>query len=246
MKKLLAAIALAVGFLSTPAMAEVSIKEAVAILQDSVVPLKSGTQRFCTAFKVGPKQFLTADHCTRNFSDNVKVEHKYVYQFISTVTKPIVKRDKDTKFDWASFTTTTENTNLSALQLGCNEEIYIGMPVASMGFPATLGRGGLSPAFVTGYVSSVSSPISQHHNSDVAVDMPGAPGASGSPVLSLDTGLVIGVFIELVTGSRDGGIMMGFQSLKNTFVCEKQPVIKSEANSPKRKYNKEDAIYSPF
>lgn len=246
MKKIIiAALALLGGFTATPAIAEVSIKDAVAVMQDSVVPLKQGNDRVCTAFKIGPKTFLTAQHCTRGLDDSTKVEHKYVYQFISTVTLPVVKKDRNTYFDWAQFKTTTENKAVKPLELACDEEIYIGKPVASMGFPSTLGRGGLSPAFVTGYVSSITNPISKYHNSDVVVDMPGAPGASGSPVLSLDSGKVIGILIELVTGSRDGGIMMGFQSLKNTFMCANE--TQSEGSQPvKRKYSKEDAIYSPF
>lgn len=246
MKKYILAAIAALGLaLTTPAYAEVSIKDAVTLLNESVVPLKNGQSKFCTAFKIGPKQFMTAAHCAGSITSKTKIDRDFTYQFIETVLFPIPKKADDKINDWALITTLTENSALKGLKLGCEEELYVGQRIASMGYPATVGRGQLDRAFVTGYISSLTPPDSKYLSQDIVVDMPAAPGASGSPVISLDTGAVVGILVELTTGSRDGSILTGLQHLPDT-MCNMKDSANNDKSAEAPQYTDEDRLNSPF
>jgi V8-like Glu-specific endopeptidase len=171
----------------------------------------------CSGSKIGPHQFLTARHC---FSSNMKI---MVGDDISltpqSVTISIQKKEGDRDEDWAIVRTIDDDASIKSLALGCNEELYLGMPVAYAGFPA--------PAeyfYATGYVTSVTNLKAAGSDHDFGIDVAGGPGASGSAVISLVTGRVIGVLTEGIMAAGQFGVLaVGIESIKSLDLCD--PII---------------------
>lgn len=197
-----------------PAHAEMPRKDAVALLDAAVVELRKGSETICTAAKVGPTEYLSARHCTQRLADDYELKLGYTYQFPSSVT--IGLNDGD---DWAVLNVSEEDEEIGSLGLGCDEEVYLGMPVAYMGYPDPVDR-----AFSVGYVSSVNPTTERMMNTDFVVDVQASHGASGSPIISLDTGNVVGVLIEGVRGGA-GFFMIGAQEVADTPLCGKARLL---------------------
>jgi V8-like Glu-specific endopeptidase len=89
------------------------------------------------------------------------------------------------------------------------------MPIAYAGYP-----GPSDFTFATGYVTSVKKLRTGINKLDFTIDVHAAPGSSGSPIISLDTGLIIGVLIEGVYAPRVGAFMVGVESVRSLDLCE--------------------------
>ncbi len=210
---------------SAPVKAEgsLTIRESATLLSSSVVKLTTSYGNsynysgVCTASKIGKKTFLTARHCVSNLSANYRVDKDFEYQYVKTILVTVSSKGRSRKEDWAILNMITENTKLKTLRINCTEEIYLGMPVAYAGYPEMINF-----AFSSGQVTSVNPPDGRGMNSDFAVDLAAAPGASGSPIISLDTGNIIGILTEGVFSSRAGAFMVGIESIANLDLCDPQ------------------------
>ncbi|MCH8022369.1 MAG: trypsin-like peptidase domain-containing protein [Thaumarchaeota archaeon] len=218
MRKIFGAILVTLALMSA-AYAQMTPKEAASHLEKSVVAMqKTWSDPFCTGFKIDTKVFLTAAHCASDVNNDTRLTSKYSekYQFIRSVLRTTQeKKDGDRVEDWAIMNTVEENDELSALVLACDEEIYLGMPIAYAGYPAPMDF-----AFGIGTVMSLNKVKNRSNDLDFVVDLQAAPGASGSPIISLDTGNVIGILTEGVYASRAGAFGVGIEGIANLDLCE--------------------------
>ena len=171
----------------------------------------------CTAARIGPSQFLTAKHCLVDGQAielpngrRLKVKSALVAQEIKDSVAGRAGRDED----WAIINTVEDEPTVQILVLACGEEPYLGQEVAYAGFPHPT-----QYALGLGRVTSIKPVLERANNLDYVMDVAAAPGASGSPVISLDTGAVIGILTEGVF-SRFGPFMVGFESIQNLDACE--------------------------
>ena len=217
MKKFLLGL-LASILMTSAAMAEPKYTpaEAAQLLNQSVFGFGTigSNHKFCTAAKIGPREYLTAAHCAFGLHTGWRLESSTgVYAFIRSATVATSIKGYKGFEDWAILHASADN-EAPALSLGCGEPHYVGEPVAYMGFPE-----GLERAFGVGYVSTFKS--TGRNNANVFVDLPAAPGASGSPVISLDTGLIMGVLTEGVLSSRTREFyMIGLEGIDAVDQCE--------------------------
>ena len=228
MIKFIATIVMSLALLSS-AQAQMTPKDAAVHLEQSVVALKRGWgSPFCTGFKIEAKTFLTAGHCANSINSNTRLvsnfSNDYLYVrsiIVTTQEKSAGNRDED----WAILNTTTEAEELASLALACDEEVYLGMPVAYAGYTQPMDF-----AFGLGTVMSLNRVSNSMNDLDFVVDLQAAPGASGSPVISLDTGDVIGVLTEGVFASRAGAFGVGIEHIANLDICE--DYLKDKGESP--------------
>ena len=208
---------------TTLAMAEpLSNRKAAEILSASVVKLEQRWRTVCTAFKIGPKTFLSAGHCASTVNDDTKIIHQktakkgsFSTQWIKSITVTTQGKKDDRSEDWMILNTTTEETDIGVLTLGCEDEIYLGMPVAYAGYPQPIDF-----AFGLGHVLSTNKVNSSYNGLDFVIDVQAAPGASGSPILNLDTGNVIGVLTEGVSNRRTGVFGIGVEHIAGLDLCD--------------------------
>lgn len=192
-----------------PANAEMKKAEAYALLDGAIVELKKGTTFQCTAARVDMgtvfNPFLTARHCITRIPQDYRLDPGYGYFDVNMVALPTEFDD-----DWAVVFTMddVEEDTPNALKLACNEEVYPGMPIAYAGYPYPFGR-----TFFSGEVVSVEDMKFKFPKSDIIISQSAHGGASGSPVISMDTGHVIGVLIEGI------GNFVGIQEVKGTPLC---------------------------
>lgn len=209
------------GFLGFSAVQAdgISRQKAIEMLQGSVAQLTHNETVSCTAAKIGSKQYLTARHCLERLGPDEKtslrLEHGFNFKFIRSWTVSAEEKE-----DWVILNVTEEDPEIPMLHLGCGDEVYQGMDIATMGYPF-----GLSKAYAEGYISTMEEPKtaglrSASSNSWSVVTI--GPGASGSPVISLETGRVVGVVIEQIRGAGYGGM----ESIKSLDVCEDFEAIK--------------------
>ena len=232
-RSILAALIVAFSFVVWPSGTvlghePLSIREAAELLSSSVVEMTIGGNKTCSASKIGPKTFLTAAHCVRSLWGNYRLEHGFSYQFVKSILITVSKKDDRSRHeDWAILNTTYENDELTALELGCAEDIYLGMPVAYAGYP-----GPVDFAFGAGYVTSLKKLRKRNQNADFVIDVAAAPGASGSPIISLDTGHIVGILIEGVSEARRGDFMAGIESIRSLGACQDNVVVTTKPVEP--------------
>ena len=157
--------------------------------------LTGQSRGFCTATKIGPREYLTARHCAEDLERNFRLDGESGYVFIRSTTITTSTKKGQRYEDWAILNATTEN-DAPALDLGCGDEVKVGDAVAYMGYPQ-----GLKKAFAVGYVATKEQGTSKN-NADFFVDILVAPGSSGSAIISMETGHVIGVLTEGVVNYR--------------------------------------------
>jgi V8-like Glu-specific endopeptidase len=226
MKKILAAV-LALIFLSTATMAQdaptnapLTSKEVAEKLGKSVVALTDYSGAYCSAAKIGPKQFLTALHCV-GYGDKVTLSNGRILKIKSVLAglqeKPSAYNVSGRDEDWAIINTKDDDDTVVALEIGCSEEVYLGQEIAYAGFPHPT-----QYALGFGKITTVKPVLGGRNNLDYGMDVHAAPGASGSAVISVDTGKVIGILTEGIA-ARTGFFMVGLESVKNMDVCETAP-----------------------
>ena len=219
MKKFLITLAIIFGTIaitSEPARSQETFTPAQAarIIQSSTVALVKNNNEFCTATKIDPRMYLTAKHCVGQDTDFGLEYKKLTTLWPRYITLPWgTKSDGERKPDWAIIETTFGAADIQPAKLGCAEEIYLGQPVAVYGYSSHA-----APSFSVGYVSSLE-PGEDPWSFDYAIDVQAAPGSSGSAVMSLDTGAIIGVLVEGIAANRVGFYLIGVQEIKTTPVC---------------------------
>lgn len=209
-------LALLFVFSFSTSVSALSSREVGKLLASSVVRLENGRATFCTAFKIGARRFLTAGHCSKGVNSNTKIVYDTFSQFIkSALITTQEKRGGGRTEDWMILNATYGNAQIETLVLGCYDEIYLGMPIAYGGYPSPLN-------FTVGFgrVISVERADNYANDLDFVIDVHAAPGSSGSPVINIDTGNVIGILTEGVTGGRAGAFAVGIESIGNLDICE--------------------------
>ena len=196
----------------------------------------------CTATKIGDSMWLTAGHCA---STSAKIETANTYLYPRSMT--IATQDKTEgarKEDWAIINTAGEDEQVPALPLGCNDAVYPGLPVAYLGYPA-----GADWAVIMGFVSTMRKVRGGRNNADWVLDLPVAGGASGSAIVSMETGNIIAVLTEGVYSQRTGFFMAAAESVRNLDWCEDDNMWRdlfaddaAEEDLPARKYRGRGSI----
>jgi V8-like Glu-specific endopeptidase len=192
--------------------------EAAKLLQAAVVAVNYSGKTICSAAKIGPTQYLTAQHCLA-FGEKVELPNGRLLKIVSILTsleeKAAVKDSGSSRGeDWAIFNVAEEDNSVTALELGCTEELYLGQGIAYAGYPFPT-----QFAFGTGHITGVMPLLREvGGGNDFQTDVHAAPGASGSAVISLDTGKIVGILTEGVP-SRIGFFMVGMESVKSLDAC---------------------------
>lgn len=201
--------------------AETSRSDLIQSLNQSTGKLTKGDKRFCTFSKVGPNQFLTAAHCVDDLSFN---RTQLVYQKpgdtdyfankekVDGIYLPVSEDATGGPQDWAILFTKKDIEDMVPLVLDCHYKPQVGDDIASMGYPAPLGR-----TYGEGFISSVSK--TDYHgqvHGDFWTTMSANGGASGSPVLHAKTGKLIGVLVEKTRGWDASSV----QFIKDTRLCD--------------------------
>lgn len=195
--------------ITSTAQADLTSREAAELLSAAVVEYTTTRGHgHCTAFAIGSKKFMSAGHCA-TYSRSYMSSYDY-WSEISSVE--IGVGDKPTQEgsakDWSIATTYESIHGVVPLALACNEEIYVGMPVAYMGYPYPLER-----FFGMGYLATLEESRASMNGADGVVDLAAAPGASGSPVISLYSGGVIGILTEGIYASI-GAFAVGIELIQ--------------------------------
>jgi len=167
---------------------------------------------------IGDKLFLSAGHCAGIFvSGNGRIRSKEGYDWVGVKSFTLTtqkKADGKRYEDWLLLNSTDNLDGVEPLTLGCTDTVYVGMPIAYAGYPAPIEYGmGL------GHIMSVNPVHTYFNNLDFVIDVHAAPGASGSPVINLETGHVIGVLTEGVP-SRVGFFAVGIEHISNLDLCD--------------------------
>lgn len=205
--------------------AELTPKEAAALLGKSVVSVsENGVDNNCTATKIGDHQFLTAKHCIMDAK--IILQTGQIFHVKSAVVAMQEKKDirsvgRTRHEDWGIYNTVEDDTNMPAMKLACTEDVYLGQAVAYAGFPYPT-----QYSFAMGHVTSLKSVLSAGNNLDYAMDVHASPGSSGSAVISMDTGNIIGILTEGIMEDRAGVFMIGMESIKNLDACD---IVTTEA-----------------
>ena len=118
--------------------------------------------------------------------------------------------------DWAVLITSEVNDEIAVMELACDEDVYLGMPVAILGFSFPT-----APSFSVGIVASLEKMRAKGSDADFVIDVQAGPGSSGTAVVSMDTGKIIGVLIEGVfRSSGQGAFFVGVQTISETDMCD--------------------------
>lgn len=212
---------LALGVSPYASATELTPKDAAALLGKSVVAVsENGTDNNCTATKIGDHQFLSANHCTNMANPVLILQSGERYHVKSALVAAQQKKDSFSvgrirDEDWAIFNTVEDDKDMPAMKIGCTEEPYLGMAVAYAGFPYPT-----QYAFAMGHITTLKPVLGGHNNADYGMDVHASPGSSGSAVISMDTGNVIGILTEGIMEDRAGVFMLGFESVKNMDACD--------------------------
>lgn len=215
----------AVLSLAAPAYAEDTIpfspKHIAEVLSNSVVAVIYKSGIMCSASKIGPHTFLTARHCveageTLRLSGGRTLHIQSV--LIAQQEKPRIGTVSGRHEDWAVLNTVEDDDAVASLQLACGETPYLGQELAYAGYPDPTQ---FSIGF--GRITTVQPMNNGANGADYGMDVHAAPGASGSPILSLDTGKVIGILTEGISNSRVGAFMVGFESVAGMDACDPNP-----------------------
>ena len=201
--------------LSFPALAQ-SPRAIAEKLEASVVEMTKGGSPACTATKIAPSRFLTARHCVSSIGTNFRLEFGLRYMWPKSVLISLEEKLSSGREDWAVLITSEVNDEIAVMELACDEDVYLGMPVAILGFSFPT-----APSFSVGIVASLEKMRAKGSDADFVIDVQAGPGSSGTAVVSMDTGKIIGVLIEGVfRSSGQGAFFVGVQTISETDMCD--------------------------
>lgn len=200
-----------------------TVKGAAALLSPSVFELKKDGKFHCTASLIGPRQALTARHCVSDATSKYVIERESQKFYPRSVLTSLQDGSpRDGLEDWAILNLATPAASVPTLTLGCSDDVYVGLPVAYFGHPAPF-----KSIFRVGYVTSLETrtalPGGRKLPFDVQTSLQVSGGGSGSAVLNLETGRVIGVMTHFTAAPRSGSGTLfgsGFQAITGTDFCE--------------------------
>ena len=214
MKKILSLLFCLLAF---PAVAEpLTNYEAVEILGKGTAVMQRWSSKYCTTWKAQDKVFVTAAHCRGTVSSSVQIKQStnYGYTYVKSIVLPVSTEKSNGKDeDWMIMNTEETMDEMVALPIGCGDGVKIGEQVAIGHYPAGLN---FSVSFGTVMTLDITS---SRNRAVIATDAAGAPGSSGAPVISMETGRVIGIVTEGLV-SRFGSFAMGLEDINIIDLCE--------------------------
>lgn len=180
------------------------------ILASSVEPIHTvtwngNTRVICTAWKLDDQLWATAEHCTLGNDYNIK----------GKLPDYIFRGNEDAGEDYGVYYFKEPFSN-PALEIDCEYIPVVGDRVAYVGFP-----GGIAKAVFVGYVNGFPGTSGDERvgvtglSSDFYVHTNGTGGASGSPVVNLESGKVVGIVVEGMQG-----VMMGAELISSLDLCD--------------------------
>ncbi len=210
-----------VAFSQTKSLSQ---REACTKFSDAVVQINAGGQSYGSGFIVSPDGYiLTANHVVRNEQGQY-----YSAIFVTLSGGRLVSADPILPLnpeivgkDYAIIKIPSQPSPLPFLELGSNEEVATGGDATIIGFPFSAvspeGRNVSTKFCLSGTFAasdSISIPIDGAQTTprgtiplhqDVQVDViyfqaPSVKGISGSPIISRDTGQVVGIVSTKLTG----------------------------------------------
>ncbi len=199
---------------------------AAILLEPSIGRLKAGSREVCTVWKMGEMQWATAWHCVAlpgkkyEIKTQATTERKYYDYGLKLEAKslllPAEKADeKDHWEDWAVINVKDESPDVPVLEIQCKYPIALGEQLAYMGFPTV--TQGMAQHFSVGIVNAIEKHKKRTYH--FTAQLTGGPGASGSPVISMKTGKVIGMVTRGVS-SRGTLLSVGMESVDGMDFCD--------------------------
>lgn len=201
------AIVFFLGLFTIVQVNSATTKDTADTLLNGIAELYSDNDFRCTAFKVDKQRYVTAKHCMLSLHNSYKIRGGKEWSRVRTVTYPFNEQQ-----DWVEFTVSKEHKEIKALELGCKTPLHVGMPVAYAGHPVPMKN-----FFSAGYVTTTVRPDYDGVDSDFTTNLTASGGASGSPVMSIETNRVVGILIEGLGSSRN---ITGAQSIKDVSICD--------------------------
>ena len=194
----------------TASAAELTPRQAFKLMEQSVFPVSPGGEAVCTAFMIGPDAAATAGHCTK--------KSKYWSHYFIRDRKLVTMYHRDDAWEDFGLLAFYVNHKFSkALDYDCEWQPRVGEPIATYGYPVVAGA---VPQAVL-KVGIVSSRLVHDKNKTAfarAADFTIAAGFSGAPVISMNSGKVVGIAAVDVSMSNNRGLG-GFILIKDTALC---------------------------
>lgn len=216
MKKIVLALMLVCGWPIIASAKEMTAKEAAEHLSKSIVMMSNTAngKSYCTAWNIAKTVYVTAGHCTNSNGKIYVHDNNFEWARVGAITVGIgEKKSNDKPKDWGLLHTMKEVEGREPLEIDCGFKPHIGLPVAFMGFgdptEGVLGMGYISSLSIDNGPGDAEYMISTHVSG----------GSSGSPVIDLTSGKVIGIVTELVPSPRVGVIGTGVEHVLKG-VCE--------------------------
>ena len=165
-------------------------------------------------------RLVSASHCVEGNTDEEEQEGKYFVTLDTAGPKTFIPAklieagDRNIGDDFSIFEITT-NSSLSITPLGDESTITLGDPVLSIGAPFGLGK-----QFFNGYVSAINLDRPPLNAGDVKwsnvmlIVIAGGPGSSGSAVVSINQGEIIGCLVGSFNDSTVGMIAVPVSRFK--------------------------------
>lgn len=187
-------------------------EEAFGVLDKSVVEYTFAVgQTMCSATMIGKNTYISAAHCA--------IENLPMYIVNDDLDFVAVDRvDASATRDWMIIYTKEDVPSVVPVAISCSTEPwYIGMPVAYLGYPWPLDR-----YYSQGVIINVEPyrGIEGDHPMNIPLSsLNGGPGASGSGIINLLTGELIGVLSTGLPSSRGNLMGAGITSITDIPQC---------------------------
>lgn len=226
MKTLLAVslllLSAAIGAAQTPVKLVDHLNKAVVLLYQQT---EDGGQRMLctgTAYRVIDKgyRFVTASHCVEGDTTAEEQENKFFITLDANGSKTFIPAklieagDRQAGDDFAILEVTTE-AKFDVIPLGDYSKVSLGENVANISSPLGLGK-----QYFTGFVSSLALDRPKLDAGDVTwhdvalVKIGGGPGSSGSSIVSVEQGAIIGILVGEFTHGELGHIVLPVSQFK--------------------------------
>lgn len=188
------------------------------MLYNATAELLVNGKRTCSVSQISHDEFLTAKHCVRDLGENHHfriVRNNNTGEEVKFIQTSMTHRE-----DWAILKTTTlsrkEGDRDYPLEVSCDYELKLGNKVAYAGYPA----GSEHKVLGLGYISSLRGTKFKEASADFLVDIPANRGASGSPIIDVESGKIIGVLVEALNGIGNAPYLIGVQDIKESILCQ--------------------------
>jgi hypothetical protein len=187
-------------------------EEAFSVLDQSVVEYTYAVgENMCSATMIGENTYISAAHC--------KIDNLPMYIVNDDLDFVAVDRvDASVTRDWMIIYTKEDVPGVVPIAVSCSTDPwYIGMPVAYLGYPWPLDR-----YYSEGIIVNLEyyRGVPEDHPLNIPLtSLNGGPGSSGSGIIDLRTGELIGVLSTGLPGSRGHILGVGITPITEIPQC---------------------------